>query len=215
MTDEEQHPLYRQLRDARREQGITQSALARDVGCKQSAISMYEAGRPRAIADSTILKIARKLGIDLGELPESGAEAGLGSQLILKFCPTDDCPMNLPYMIREDLLLRPRMVETLQDTVSVCRWCREILEDRCPNTDCGVPLRQGSVCPRCGTPYITVTRSFTDVEHKRAWVSERQAEIESLWRHSSLERWIDVLNQTNTVRNDDAVAADDQNEAGV
>ncbi|NLF84675.1 MAG: helix-turn-helix transcriptional regulator, partial [Lentisphaerae bacterium] len=31
-------PLHRRLRDARRAQGLTQSALAAQAGCKQSAL---------------------------------------------------------------------------------------------------------------------------------------------------------------------------------
>ena len=45
----------RQLAKARREKGMTQSALAGAVGCKQSAISMLESGQSVKIAQETPL----------------------------------------------------------------------------------------------------------------------------------------------------------------
>ena len=55
----------RQLAKARREKGMTQSALAEAVGCKQSAISMLESGQSAKIAQETVTRIAALLGVAL------------------------------------------------------------------------------------------------------------------------------------------------------
>ena len=44
-----------QLRDARRQAGLSQQVLAAEVGCKQSALSMFEQGRPTKLSTEAVL----------------------------------------------------------------------------------------------------------------------------------------------------------------
>ena len=50
-----------QLRDARRQAGLSQQVLAAEVGCKQSALSMFEQGRPTKLSTEAVDKLAQRL----------------------------------------------------------------------------------------------------------------------------------------------------------
>ena len=64
--------LYEQIRLARRQQGMTQSQLAREVHCSQSAISMYESGHLDALAGKTVKTIADRFGLEVPSVVDSG-----------------------------------------------------------------------------------------------------------------------------------------------
>ena len=53
------------LRDARRAAKLSQSELAAEVGCKQSALSMFEQGDGTKLNDAVIGKLAKKFGVSL------------------------------------------------------------------------------------------------------------------------------------------------------
>ena len=167
---------YEKLKMARRMQGITQSDLAREVFCKQSAISMFEAGHSGILSDQTIEKIARHLGVDL---TLSGASAGEEPPppYCLALCPIDTCPSNVPYMVQGHPVFRPGMVRIPRNEASICTWCGEPLESCCPNTECGAPLCDGAFCPQCRAPYITVC---LQTENMQMWIAQRQQEIETI-----------------------------------
>ncbi|MBQ5795368.1 MAG: helix-turn-helix transcriptional regulator, partial [Kiritimatiellae bacterium] len=50
---------------ARREAGLTQGQLAAEVGCKQSALSMFEQGDGTKLNDEVIEKLAKKFTLSL------------------------------------------------------------------------------------------------------------------------------------------------------
>lgn len=139
----------RRLAETRRAKGLTQSFVAQQVGCKQSAISMLESGRTDKVAEETVEKIAGLLGVTLSPAPEKGAPpapspsipAGLG------FCPDAGCPGNIPYDIAGRVLFWPAL-----QTGPRCRYCGEVLETVCPS--CGAPLREGACCSACGEPFV-------------------------------------------------------------
>ena len=55
--------LGSQIRAARQRRHLSQSALARQVGCRQSALSMYEGGRDSALSAQTVGKLCEALGL--------------------------------------------------------------------------------------------------------------------------------------------------------
>ena len=59
--------IFKQLRKARIAAGLTQAALAGQVGCTQSAVSMMEAGRPEALSRESLEKLAKVLNVTLPE----------------------------------------------------------------------------------------------------------------------------------------------------
>ena len=96
------------LRRGRLAAGLTQSALAEKVGCKQSALSMLEGGRFSAVSRETLARIADAVGVALPEdavPPATLAAAAL--PLGFSFCPNGDCLSNLPYFVGAELLLLP------------------------------------------------------------------------------------------------------------
>ena len=62
MNDEGGEALHKILRRARIDAGLTQAALAAQVGCTQSAISMMEAGRQEVLSKESLVKLAKIVG---------------------------------------------------------------------------------------------------------------------------------------------------------
>ena len=168
--------LCRQLAKARREKGMTQSALAEAVGCKQSAISMLEAGQSAKVAQETVAKIAALVGVALEPAAEPGAAAALRPPRAPAFCPNAQCYSNVPYVVNGELLFWPRPQPAAADPKH-CAVCGELLEHRCPH--CGAPLSEGACCPACGGARVTNTLPpETDAE---AWAEARRRDIAG-WR---------------------------------
>jgi transcriptional regulator with XRE-family HTH domain len=149
--------ICRKIKEARRSQGISQSALAFEVGCKQSALSMFEQGDGRKLNDEVIEKLAKKFGISLEEDKTAkvedvevspAAEPGTG------YCPNPRCPSNSAYTVEGRTFYRPQ--RSLCDPVGgkFCAVCGEVLEKRCPN--CNSPVHEGAVCSFCAQAYVTV-----------------------------------------------------------
>jgi transcriptional regulator with XRE-family HTH domain len=164
----------RQLAKARREKGITQSALAQAVGCKQSAISMLESGQPEKLSLENVAKLAELLGVAL----ESGAaqERDVGSCLprlhAQGYCPNAACYSNVPYVVQGELLFWPR-AQSLSNGPR-CPICGEVLESRCPQ--CGAPVTAaGACCSQCGAPRVTNT--VAPETGAEAWAVQRRREI--------------------------------------
>ena len=145
------------IRDARREQGISQSELSKEVGCKQSALSMFECGDGTKLNDEVIGKLAEKFGIELPTQSQGATSAAVpafstSSTTERGFCPNPHCPSNHPYEIDGRPFAKPRRDECDPVFGKFCALCGEILEKRCPN--CGARLHEGAVCSFCGQPYI-------------------------------------------------------------
>lgn len=164
----------RELARARRDKGMTQSALAHAVGCKQSAISMLESGQPEKLSQETVGKIATLLGVTL----ESQASlTAVQSPLVTAaaaargFCPNAECYASVPYAVQGELRFWPRL-QPLADG-GHCRFCGELLESRCPQ--CGAPVSEGACCPACGAERVTNT--LAPETPSEAWAAQRRQEI--------------------------------------
>lgn len=160
MSDYERE-LYGAIKARRREQGLTQSVLARRVGCTQSALSMLEQGRADAVNADTLAKLAAELGLELTDFERTRPlppppPHGAG------FCPDPDCPSHHPYRVGNRILLWPR----LQTTGPHCPYCGELLEHACPA--CGSPVTPGACCTACGSPYI----SLAQPPNPDAWLAQ-------------------------------------------
>ena len=143
------------IKTARREAGLSQSALAAEVGCKQSALSMFEQGDGTKLGDEIVEKLAAKFGIVLGEeqetmptLPKGVSRRKAGTA----FCPNPECPGNIQYMVGDLKFYRPD--RSAQDPAGgkFCAICGEVLETRCP--ECGAEIHDGAVCTYCGKAYV-------------------------------------------------------------
>ena len=146
-----------QLRDARRQAGLSQQVLAAEVGCKQSALSMFEQGRPTKLSTEAVEKLAQRLGISLtAASPASGSPAQASAAPNYApgsgFCPNPQCPSNRAYQVAGRALYSPD--RSAADPVGgrFCAVCGEVLERLCPN--CGAWVHAGAVCSHCGQPYI-------------------------------------------------------------
>ena len=183
---EEKESIHRLFRRRRLEAGLTQSELARQADCRQSAISMFEAGRTDVLSREKLAVIAERLGIDPGLLPavpEAPVPATRAPRR-LAYCPVDECPSNIPYTVRGELYFRPTFTRVSDDHAgpAACAWCGELLECRCPNPDCGAPAREArSICPLCGTLYVTpIVVAGQSPEQREAWAAARRRLIGEL-----------------------------------
>ena len=136
--------------------------LAAEVGCKQSALSMFEQGDGTKLNDEVIQRLAKKFGIEIKSAEESPVPVPVAAPLprvqpaviARGFCPNPHCPSNHAYEIDGRVLVRPD--RSVADPVGgkFCAVCGEVLEKRCPN--CGAPLHEGAVCSFCGDAYVAV-----------------------------------------------------------
>ena len=144
--------------EARRAKGLRQTELAARIGCTQSALSMFEGGQPTKLSGETVKKLSELLGVPLHEeVPAVSALPSIGpceSQITIHgFCPNDQCPTNVPYVVNGRLFCRPsRKIASPTGGVR-CALCGELLEMNCPS--CGAPLNDGACCAACGAAYVT------------------------------------------------------------
>ena len=148
--------ICKKLKDARRAAKLSQSVVASEVGCKQSALSMFEQGDGTKLNDAVIRKLAEKFGVSLtaeapvselsGTVPIASASRG--------FCPNPKCPSNSTYEVDGRTFLRPDRVVADPAGGKFCALCGEILEKHCPN--CGADVHDGAICSFCGEPYIAI-----------------------------------------------------------
>ena len=164
-------PLHKRLAVARRAQGIAQSALAKQAGCTQTAVSMMENGKADALSRETIAKIAKILKVELDDPAEPAAvvTAAAGAAV----CPNGDCPSNIPFAVGGQLAFWPK---SQPSGAKFCAFCGEVLEHSCPN--CGAPIVEGAFCRRCGSPLVMPPAG--DIADAAAWAAARRREIAEL-----------------------------------
>jgi DNA-binding XRE family transcriptional regulator len=163
---------------ARRARGMTQSALARSVGCAQSAISMFESGHPEKLSLDFVSKIAELLEIPLDEpmqpsLPQKRNNTANQDC----YCPNPHCFSNIPYVVNGELLLWPTLRSCTGDAAVYCKICGEVLERACPG--CGASIDGGAFCGICGEARIT---SSLTSEVSAAHYAEKQLKAITQWR---------------------------------
>lgn len=181
MTEDGREILHKRLRRARLEAGLTQAALAQQVGCKQSAVSMMEAGRREAMAHETLVKVAAVLKVDLPELSESVPCVLLHA---VSVCGNFNCPSNLPYIVGDDVYFFP-----LGNVGHGrhCIFCGELLMSVCAH--CSAPIvNHGGCCQACGKLFVELPEEY--VEDVPGWVAARVEAIESLCRFHPAETLI-------------------------
>ncbi len=144
------------FKEARQAKGLNQSALAQQVGCKQSAISMFESGMVTKLSEETVRRIAEFLGVSLEE--ESKASSNAVSDIPFQvavhgYCPNCECPSNIPYVVNGRLYYKADRKTASPAGGKRCTQCGEILETCCPS--CGAPLNDGACCAACGNAYVT------------------------------------------------------------
>ena len=152
---------------ARRAAGISQSALAREVGCKQPALSPFEAGDGTKLNEDVIRKLAAKFNIELPKetktesappvrpiAPALNFESPVVARMMRGFCPNPSCPSNHAYRVGDMTFVKPDREAADPVGGKYCALCGEILEKKCPN--CGAPVHDGAVCSLCGEPYVSV-----------------------------------------------------------
>lgn len=167
------------LRQRRRELSITQSLLARRADCNQSAISMYEAGKSTALSSKLVERIADILDMDVSRIARAGEEETTVRGLVLKYCPIDGCPSNIPYAVGNRLCLKPTMVRAPAEKKTRCALCSEVMESACPNADCGSSITEGSFCQECGSAYVPLTAEMRGWQVTK-WADEQRGRIREI-----------------------------------
>ncbi len=169
------HDWARRLRAARRAQGISQSDLAREVGCRQSAISMMERGHSAALSQAMLERIRERLGLT-PDASAPDAANGAPPSPGLAYCPNPDCPSNLPVSVGDTVTFWP---SAQPGSGRYCGLCGEVLSYHCSNPLCRSPSRTSACCMNCGTPWVTAPPAAeSDPE---GWTARRQQAIAE-WR---------------------------------
>lgn len=167
------------FKEARKAKGLNQSSLAQMVGCKQSAISMFEGGMVTKLSDETVKKLSEVLEVPLESSSETKKEPisiPTGTVAVSGYCPNGDCPSNVPYVVGGRVFYRPSRKVASPTGGIRCACCGEFLEMKCPA--CGAVLNDGACCAACGTPYVTpVLPDGTDVA---AYAERRREEIRQI-----------------------------------
>ena len=147
--------VCQRVREARRAAGLSQSALAAEVGCKQSALSMFEQGDGTKLSGETIGKLLKKFGIEASLSKYRVTPVQPPRRSARGYCPNPLCPSHQAYNVEGRTFLRPD--RAVQDPVGgkFCAVCGEILELKCPA--CGAEVHDGAVCSFCGNPYVATS----------------------------------------------------------
>lgn len=167
----------RLLAHARREKGLTQSALAERVGCKQSAISMLESGQPEKLSKENTEKLAKLLGVTLkttnsedsaADRPGPLASAGSG------YCPNAHCPSCVPYPLQDSVAFWPRL-QSLSNGRH-CAYCGDLIETSCP--ECKTPVQiAGACCTVCGA--VRIANTLPVGTPPESWIMKRRDELQT------------------------------------
>ncbi len=172
--------IARLITAARRHRGLTQSELARQVGCRQSAVSMFESGHANALARPKIDALLKLLEI---EVPADAGDASAGPATLTQtaanichlYCPVFDCPSNVPFTVQGTLLIKPQPLPAAN--ARHCAFCGELLENACP--ECGAPATGGACCTQCGSPYITFPPHLTGAD-ANAWADTQRSRLREI-----------------------------------
>jgi transcriptional regulator with XRE-family HTH domain len=162
---EPRYTFTEKVMEARRRRGMTQSDLADTVGCKQSAISMFERGNAQALAIEKQEAIAKLLEIPW-HAPDNKGARDIAPARNHNFCPQFECPSNLVYRVGTRRLSMPR-APSCTDGI-YCRYCGEVSETRCPA--CKTIYTQGACCSNCGYAFIACP-DWTEAE----WLDWQEA----------------------------------------
>ena len=166
--------FHLQLRDARRERGLTQAELAKQAGCTQSALSMFESGQGSALATDTLKKISTLLGVKFEEAANVVPDVPRKT-----FCPNFECPSSLPYFVGTELFIRPGFFNATPGA-KYCPHCGEILLAACPNCNASLGETPGACCMVCGKRLVLAT--LPEGVDKREWVKEHGLPARDLFR---------------------------------
>jgi DNA-binding Xre family transcriptional regulator len=150
MVGTDRQGIGQRVRDARRSRAWSQTELAGRASVSQSAISLFEQGRPDVLAGDKIAEICRLLAVEY--TPGQAAVRAVSGKLGGKYCPVPECPSNVPYHVGGATHYRPCLVRAPLGSTTFCGECGEILLAACG--ECGAPCCDGAFCPSCGTPRV-------------------------------------------------------------
>ena len=144
-----------EIREARRKAGLSQSELASDIGCKQSALSMFEQGDGTKLNDEAVKKLSELLGVPIPDKKTSNVHTPPPPVPQLRdrgYCPNPMCPSNHAYEVEGQRRYKIGREEADPAYGKYCALCGEVLEHKCP--ECGARLHEGAICSFCGKPYV-------------------------------------------------------------
>ena len=148
----------RKIKEARRQAKLGQVEVAAKVGCKQSALCLFENGGVTKLNDEVVEKLSKLFKVDIVTVDENPVPESLPIQALSAtvkgFCPNLHCPSNHGYEVDGRLLMRPDRSEADPVGGKFCAVCGEVLVKSCPN--CGAPVHDGAICSHCGDAYVAV-----------------------------------------------------------
>lgn len=148
----------RKIKEARRQAKLGQVEVAAKVGCKQSALCLFENGGVTKLNDEVVEKLSKLFKVDIVTVDENPVTESLPIQAlsgtVKGFCPNPHCPSNHGYEVDGRLLMRPDRSAADPVGGKFCAVCGEVLVKSC--TNCGAPVHDGAICSHCGDAYVAV-----------------------------------------------------------
>lgn len=152
----------RKIKEARREAKLGQVEVAAKVGCKQSALCMFERGGVTKLNDDVIKRLSDLFNVKIITVDAKEEVVPVSPSFIPTvlsssnhgFCPNAGCPSNHAYEVEGRTLFRPDRNAADPVGGKFCAVCGEVLVKTCPN--CGAPVHDGAICSLCGDPYVVV-----------------------------------------------------------
>lgn len=170
-------PLNLLIRDARRARGMTQKALAEQIGCSQPAICKFEHGEPGVFSHETLRDICARLNVafyesdsdtkdSCADTPSSPLEYSPISDAeeleSLQFCPNFHCVKATRFCSNGKIVLMPAMYMAPRGLFTLhCTGCGAELSHGCRDKSCVTPLVKGAAfCYGCGTSLVEIPESL-------------------------------------------------------
>jgi hypothetical protein len=164
--------IARACREARRQRGLTQADVAREVaGLSQPSLSRFESGRG-SLPEHVVAALAGFLGVDVQAVLRRAYEAVERMREPQVFvCESPWCPSVRPVEVGSEVRFVPTLQRSARESL-YCRWCGHKLIANC--AQCAAAVESGIFCTECGTPYVSLPLHPAEVGDARTWAAEER-----------------------------------------
>jgi DNA-binding XRE family transcriptional regulator len=163
-----------EVRRKRHDRHLTQTALAEQIECSQTAISNIERGDLNALSSEKLKVLCRKIGLN--------SPAVVNIVTVPSYCGNSDCPLGWTDVVNGNLVVQPAIFLVEKDATRFCKGCGQVLLTTCQEPSCSKPVLEGSAfCISCGSPLVKTEKHQQggDLEEFKERMNQRHREHEA------------------------------------